>query len=137
MFVTPRTILANHTLLEPNSEVIAWAKMFLGSGWKQRGPLSLWDQPGGASCPWGRRCSKPWASSSAGYLGPCLCACTWFLRPSWFFLFSSKFMGLNSFLLHWNRNIERGLKISIFVKLFSGHFRSHCCSSSCLQFQSA
>lgn len=28
-----------------------------------RAPLSLWDQPGGASCPWERRCSKPWASS--------------------------------------------------------------------------
>lgn len=39
MFVTPRTILANHTLLEPNAEVIAGARMFSGAGWGQRGSV--------------------------------------------------------------------------------------------------
>lgn len=86
--------------------------------------------------PWERRFSKPWASSSAGCLTP---ACVPILgfKPFLVFLFSSQFMGLSSFLLPGNWNIERGLKISISVKLFIRHFRSHCYSLICLSFQSA
>lgn len=72
MYVTPRTILANHTLLEPNSEVIAWANMFFGSGWKQKGSTVLVGPAWGSFLPWERRCSKPWASCSAGYLSLCV-----------------------------------------------------------------
>lgn len=83
MIVTPRTILANHTLLEPNSEVIAWAKMFSGSGWKQRGSLPLWDLPGMASSP-GKGDSPSHGQVPVLAASPLPVCLYLVLSPSWF-----------------------------------------------------
>lgn len=56
-----------------------WAVLW--SGWKQRAPLSLWDQPGGASC-LGKGDAPSHGQAAVLPISPCLCL-HFILKPSW------------------------------------------------------